>query len=96
VASVKLIVALPAVLMLSWLSVEIGFALRAYAQAKTAADAVALAAAARYPDGPDAARQDALTAALANKGPNGPVALVLVEGRVIAGGGLDAVAGCKQ
>ncbi len=80
VASVKLIVALPAVLMLSWLSVEIGFALRAYAQAKTAADAIALAAAARYQDGPELARTDALTAAFANKGPNGPVALVVVEG----------------
>ena len=80
VASVKVIVALPAVLVLSWLSVEIGFALRAYAQAKTAADAIALAAAARYQDGPEAARVDALTAASANKGPNGPLALVLVEG----------------
>jgi hypothetical protein len=85
VASIKVVVALPAIMLLTWLGVEMGFALRAYAQAKTAADAVALAAAARYPDGHEAALQDALAAAAANNGPNGPVLVQVVDGK--AGGG---------
>jgi len=85
VASIKIVIFLPVVLMLTWLGLEIGLALRAYAQAKVAADAVALAAAARYPDGPEAAVADALTAAAANRGPNGPVVVQVIDGK--AGGG---------
>lgn len=85
VASIKVVVALPVVIMLTWLAAEIGLALRAYTQAKTAADAVALAAAARYPDGPEAAVVDALAAASANRGPNGPVVVQVIDGK--AGGG---------
>lgn len=85
VASIYLIIALPAVLMLAWLGVEFGFALRAYAQAKTAADAIALAAAARYPDGAAAVLNDALLAAASNRGPNGPVQIILPDGAGLGG-----------
>lgn len=85
VASIKIVVALPVVMMLSWLGAEVGLALRAYTQAKTAADAVALAAAARFSDGPEAAVTDALAAAGANRGPNGPVVVQVIDGK--AGGG---------
>lgn len=85
VASIYLILALPVVLMLAWLGVEFGFAVRAYAQAKTAADAVALAAAARYPDGVAAALNDAVAAASSNRGPNGPIQILLPDGGGLGG-----------
>ncbi len=83
--SVKLLFILPVVLMAAWMGVEISLLLRAAGQARIAADAAALAAAARYEDGADPARLDAIDAAFANPGPNGPVVLMIDEGP--AGGG---------
>lgn len=83
--SVKLLFILPVVLLGAWMGVEISLLLRAAGQARIAADAAALAAAARYEDGAESARLDAIDAALANRGPNGAVLMVIDEGP--AGGG---------
>ncbi len=67
------------------MAVEIGIVIRSANKAKTAADAIALAAAARYADGPEVVRADALAAAATNIGPNGPIVVLIPEGP--AGGG---------
>lgn len=85
VATIKVLLALPAVIMLSWLGIEFALVLRAANQAKIAADAIALSAAARFIDGFDAAKDDALDAAAGSVGPNGPVVIEVGSGP--AGGG---------
>lgn len=89
-SSVKFVAALPAILMMSWLGVEIGLGVRAMNQARTASDAIALAAAARTQDGHEAVRADALAAAAASRGPNGPVSIAMQQG---PGGGGDVEIG---
>ncbi|MEE2895736.1 MAG: pilus assembly protein TadG-related protein, partial [Planctomycetota bacterium] len=69
ISSIKLLVGLPAIILVAWLSIEIGLAYRAVQQATNGADAAALAAAARLPDGWEAMREDAILAASANPGP---------------------------
>lgn len=86
VAVINFLVALPVVLMIAWLGVEFGLAARAAYQARVAADAISLAAAARFADGVDAAVLDAQAAAANNRGPNGPVSVSIAAG---AGGGGD-------
>lgn len=65
VASIWVVVMLPVLLMLAWSGVEIGNAARAADRAAAVADAVALAAAARYADGAETAAVDAVAAATA-------------------------------
>lgn len=81
----QVIVVLPSVLMLSWLGIEVGLALRSAAVARHGSDAVALAAAARFDEGFPAAVEDALTAAAANRAPAGPLSIAVGPGP--AGGG---------
>ena len=71
ISSIKLLVGLPAIILVAWFSIEIGLAYRAVQQATNGADAAALAAAARLPDGWEAMREDAILAASANPGPTG-------------------------
>ena len=85
VSTIHVVVVLPVVLMLAWLGLEIGIVVRSANGAKNAADAIALAAAARHADGPDVVRVDAMAAAAANRGPNGPVVVQIADGP--AGGG---------
>lgn len=80
-----MVVALPSLILMAWLGAQIGFAMRAAGQAQVAADAAALAAAARHADGFEAANQDAITAAQGCLGPNGPVSIAV--GNSPAGGG---------
>ena len=79
-STILFIVALPALLMFVWLGVEFALVLRAGNQAKIAADAIALAAAARLPDGYAAVATDAAAAAAANRAPDGPVSISIVSG----------------
>lgn len=81
----QVIVVLPSVLMLSWLGIEVGLALRSAAVARHGADAVALAAAARFDDGFPSSLEDALTAASASRAPAGPLSISVGPGP--AGGG---------
>jgi hypothetical protein len=85
-----MVIALPVVMMMAWLALEIGLVVKSGNQAKLAADAIALAAAARFGDGWEGASQDAFAAAGACRGPNGPVQLIVAEG---PGGGGDLVYG---
>ena len=80
------VVAIPSVLLMCWMAVQIGLAVRAGHQAQSAADAAALAAAARHADGVAAKNQDAVAAAAACAGPSGPVAIAAVDA---PGGGGD-------
>lgn len=79
-SSIKVILALPAVIMLAWLGLEFALVLRAANQAKIAADAIALSAAARFADGFDAARLDAIEAAAGSVSPNGSVVISVGDG----------------
>ncbi len=79
-STIKAMAALPAVIMMAWLGAEVGLAARAVGQARSAADSIALAAAARSRDGHAAARADALAAAAASRGPNGPVQVSIGDG----------------
>lgn len=81
----KMVIIFPMVLLSAWMAAEIGLLLRAAGQARNAADAAALAAAARFEDGPEWAVDDGVAAAAANRGPNGPIVLLVAEGP--AGGG---------
>ncbi len=90
ISAVLVVVAIPSILLLGWLAVEFGLAIRALYQARGAADAVALAAAARFADGHEAANADALTAAQSCRGPNGPVSVSVVNA---PGGGADVLYG---
>ena len=89
-SSANVVVALPVIVMMSWLAVELGLGLRAMEQARAASDSIALAAAARARDGHQAARADALAAAASSRGPNGPV---LIEMGTGPGGGGDVEIG---
>jgi hypothetical protein len=84
-SAIQFVLVFPVLLMLAWIGLEIGIVVRSANGAKSAADAVALAAAARYADGRDAVRVDAFAAAAANSGPNGPITVLIAEGP--AGGG---------
>jgi hypothetical protein len=77
---------LPPLILLTWWAAEYGLALRSAGHARTAADAIALAAAGRYRDSHAEARADALAAAAANRSPNGSVVVTIGEG---PGGGGD-------
>jgi hypothetical protein len=85
VSTVKFAVALPSIIMMTWFGAEAGLLLRAHTNAKSAAEAIALAAAARHRDGHEAAGADALAAAGEWRGPSGPLALTIDPGA--AGGG---------
>lgn len=85
ISTIKILLALPSVAMMTWLGVEAALVVRAANQAKAAADAIALAAAARFADGHETARLDALTAASASSGPGGSIVITVSEGP--AGGG---------
>lgn len=80
------VVAIPSLLLMGFMGVQIGLAVKAGNQAQTAADAAALAAAARHADGVAAKNQDAIAAAAACAGPNGPVTISAVNA---PGGGGD-------
>ena len=84
------LVAIPATLLMAWMGVEIGLAVRSLNQAHVAADAIALAAAARYADGFEVANDDALAAAQACRGPNGSISISVVDA---PSGGGDVVYG---
>jgi hypothetical protein len=86
ISAIWVVIALPVVIMMAWIAIEIGSVLRSANQAKLAADAIALAAATRYSDGTEAAVQEAFAAAGACRAPNGPVQIVVAEG---PGGGGD-------
>jgi Flp pilus assembly protein TadG len=77
---------LPVLILMTWWAAEYGLALRSAGHARTAADAIALAAAGRYRDSHPQARADALAAAAANRSPNGSVVVTIAEG---PGGGGD-------
>ena len=85
VSTVKFAVALPSIIMMTWLGAEMGLLLRAHSNARSAADAIALAAAARHRDGHAAAGIDAIAAAGQWRGPNGPLVISIDPGP--AGGG---------
>lgn len=75
ISSIQTLLALPTILSIAWLAVEIGLVIRAMQQASAAADAAALAAAARIPEGFDAMAASAIAAAAACQGPAGPIQL---------------------
>ena len=66
ISSIKLLVALPAILSIAWLGLEFGLVLRAIQQAKIAADSAALAAAARLSSDFEIYGNAAIQAAAAN------------------------------
>ena len=63
ISTIWMVIALPVVMMMAWLALEIGLVVKSGNQAKLAADAIALAAAARFGDGWEGASQDAFAAA---------------------------------
>ncbi len=73
VSSIKLLVGLPAILTVAWMGIEFGLVLRAVQQAKIAADAAALAAAARLSSDFEIYSEAAVEAAAANRGPGGEI-----------------------
>ena len=66
--------------MTAWLALEVALLYRWAYRAQAAADAGALAAAARYRDGRTAASDDALAAAGASDGPAGPITIDVGDG----------------
>ena len=79
ISSIKLLVALPAILAIAWLGIEFGLVLRAIQQAKIAADSAALAAAARLSSDFEIYGNAAIQAAAANRGPSGSMAIEVVS-----------------
>ena len=79
-SSANTVVWLPVVIMMSWLALDVALLYRWANRAQAAADAAALAAAARYRDGREAASEDALTAAAGTQGPAGPIAIDVGDG----------------
>ncbi|MAC19892.1 MAG: hypothetical protein CMJ23_09510 [Phycisphaerae bacterium] len=71
ISSIKLLVALPAMIAFTWLGIEFGLVLRSLQQSKIAADAGALAAAARLPEGFAVFRDSAMLATSGNTGAGG-------------------------
>ncbi len=86
IASIKLVVALPTIVAFTWFGIELGLLLRGIQQAKIAADASALAAAARLPEDDELFRRAAITAAAANSGSSGGIVIEAVPDN--AGGDL--------
>lgn len=84
-ASILIVLSLPVVLLFAWFCIEYARVHKHAGRAKLAADAAALAAAARFADGHESARADAIAAAAGHEGPKGPLVLVVTEGP--AGGG---------
>ena len=81
IASIKILVALPTMIAFTWLGIEFGLVLRALQQSKIAADAGALAAAARLPEEFAVFRASAMTATESNAGANGGLSIeVLLDG----------------
>ena len=70
-------IGLPVIFMMAILGLEIGLLYRTAGQAKTAADAAALAAAARIPQGIQAATDGALEIVAEHDGPNGAIQLLV-------------------
>ncbi|MFM8732403.1 MAG: hypothetical protein ACKOGJ_07815 [Phycisphaerales bacterium] len=68
------------IIMMAWLALEVALLYRWAYRAQAAADAGALAAAARYRDGRAAASDDALAAAGASDGPAGPITIDVGDG----------------
>jgi hypothetical protein len=85
-STILVLLSLPVIIVFTWFALEFATVAHHAGKAKSAADAIALAAAARFPDGPDVARADAIGAAGANHGPNGPLVLLVDEA---PGGGGD-------
>jgi len=79
-SSANTVVWLPVIIMMSWLAVEVALLYRWAYRAQAAADAAALAAAARYRDGREAASEDALSAAGASNGPAGAITIDVGDG----------------
>lgn len=71
ISSIKLLVALPAMIAFTWLGIEFGLVLRSLQQSKIAADAGALAAAARLPEAFAVFRDSAILATSGNPGADG-------------------------
>lgn len=78
-STVYFLLALPTMILFTWLGVEIGLVIRAAGHAKIASDAIALAAASRSFEGFETSRSDALLAASINRGPNGPIVITMPE-----------------
>ncbi|MFM8872702.1 MAG: pilus assembly protein TadG-related protein [Phycisphaerales bacterium] len=79
-SSANTVVWLPVIIMTAWLALEVALLYRGAYRAQAAADAGALAAAARYRDGRAAASDDALAAAGASDGPAGPITIDVGDG----------------
>ncbi|MFM9144027.1 MAG: hypothetical protein ACKORL_01295, partial [Phycisphaerales bacterium] len=79
-SSANTVVWLPVIIMMAWLALEVALLYRWAYRAQAAADAGALAAAARYRDGRAAASDDALAAAGASDGPAGPITIDVGDG----------------
>lgn len=78
-STIYFLLALPSLLIFTWLGVEIGLVVRAAGHAKIASDAIALAAASRAFEGFEVSRSDAFLAASINRSPNGPVVVSMPE-----------------
>lgn len=74
------VVWLPILLLMGWWGLENALLFRWGYRAQAAADAAALAAAARYRDSREAASEDALTAAGGERGPEGPITIDVGDG----------------
>lgn len=88
-STIYFLLALPTLIIFTWFGVEIGLAIRSAGHAKIAADAVALAAAARLDEDYSTFREDAILAASINRGPNGPIVVSISDdgtGDVLKGG----------
>ena len=79
-SSANTVVWLPVIIMMSWWALENALLYRWAYRAQAAADAAALAAAARYRDGRETASEDALRAAGATDGPAGAVTIDVGDG----------------
>ena len=79
-SSANTVVWLPVIIMMSWWALENALLYRWAYRAQAAADAAALAAAARYRDGREAASDDAASAAAATDGPAGAIAIDIGDG----------------
>jgi hypothetical protein len=79
-SSAHTVVWLPIIIMMTWWALENALLFRWAYRAQAAADAAALAAAARYRDGRELASEDALAAAGATNGPAGPISIDVGDG----------------
>lgn len=79
-SSANTVVWLPVLIMMSWWALENALLYRWVFRAQAAADAAALAAAARYRDGREEASGDALSAAGATDGPAGAITIDVGDG----------------